>query len=118
MERARSQVRWFPALVSNHVVDLVSRYPLEELPPALTMYVRNRPGYDYQDHGRVGAHHADFVSDEIIDRFCVIGSVEQCTERLQQLIDAGVHEFNNYLMFEERERNIQQFGHLLASGKV
>ena len=24
--QAREQVRWFPALVSNHVVDLVSRY--------------------------------------------------------------------------------------------
>jgi hypothetical protein len=40
----------------------------------------------------------------------VIGTVEQCTERLQQLVDAGVHEFNNYLMFEERERNLQDFG--------
>ena len=27
-ELARAQVRWFPAMVSNHVVDLVSKYPL------------------------------------------------------------------------------------------
>ena len=38
----RDHVRWFPALVSNHVVDLVSRYKPEELPPALTSYVRDR----------------------------------------------------------------------------
>src|SRR5919201_4849919 len=46
MERARDQVRWFPALVSNHVVDLVSRYSEDELPPEPIPYVRNRPGYD------------------------------------------------------------------------
>ena len=33
---AREHVRWFPALVSNHVVDLISRYKPEELPEALT----------------------------------------------------------------------------------
>ena len=32
LERARDQVRWFPAMVSNHVVDLVSRYAPEDLP--------------------------------------------------------------------------------------
>jgi probable F420-dependent oxidoreductase len=107
---ARAQVRWFPAMVSNHVVDLVSRYPVEELPPALTMYVRNRPGYDYQDHGRVGAHHAEFVSDEVVDRFCVIGSPEHCVQRLRDLIEAGVTEFNIYLMTEEKERTLEIFG--------
>ena len=37
---ARKQVRWFPALVSNHVVDLISRYKPEELPAGLTSYVQ------------------------------------------------------------------------------
>ncbi len=110
IERARAQVRWFPALVSNHVVDLISKYPLDELPAELTMYVRNRPGYDYQEHGRVGAHHAEFVSDEVVDRFCVIGSVEQCAARLQALADAGVNEFNIYLMTDERERTLETYG--------
>jgi len=32
LNAARDRVRWFPALVSNHVVDLVSRYKPEELP--------------------------------------------------------------------------------------
>ena len=36
LEQARKQVRWFPALVSNHVIDLINRYKPEELPPALT----------------------------------------------------------------------------------
>ena len=108
--RARDQVRWFPALVSNHVVDLVSRYPADELPPELTRYVRDRPGYDYQDHGRVGAHHAGFVGDDIVDRFCVIGTAAQCKERLQELRDAGVNQFNIYLMTDERERTLDVYG--------
>jgi alkanesulfonate monooxygenase SsuD/methylene tetrahydromethanopterin reductase-like flavin-dependent oxidoreductase (luciferase family) len=110
MERARGQVRWFPAMVSNHVVDLVSRYKPEELPQELTMYVRNRPGYDYQEHGRVGAHHAAFVTDDIVDRFAVIGTAAQCRRRMQELIDVGVNEFNIYLMTEERERTLETYG--------
>src|SRR6185295_14721038 len=82
---ARDHVRWFPALVSNHVVDLVNRYKPEELPPELTAYVRNREGYDYHDHAEVGAKHASFVTDEVVDRFCVIGNVEQVRAKLREL---------------------------------
>lgn len=110
MARARDQVRWFPAMVSNHVVDLVSRYREDELPPELIRYVRNRPGYDYQEHGRVGAHHAGFVTDDIVDRFAVIGTVDQCKQHLRELSDAGVHEFNIYLMTDEKERTLQTYG--------
>ena len=110
IEEARAQVRWCPALVSNHVVDLISKYRPEDLPPELTMYVRDRPGYDYQDHGRVGAHHADFVTDEVIDRFCVIGTAAQCAQRVQALQEVGVNEFNIYLMTAERERILETYG--------
>src|SRR3712207_2681740 len=34
----RERTRWFPALVSNHVVDLVNKYPREDLPESLTGY--------------------------------------------------------------------------------
>lgn len=110
LEEARVQVRWFPAMVSNHVVDLVSKYAPEELPPSLTMYVRDRPGYDYQDHARVGAHHATFVSDEVVDRFCVIGSEEQCVDKLHALAEAGVNEFNIYLMTDQKEHTLETYG--------
>src|SRR3954466_14945753 len=46
----RDRTRWFPALVSNHVVDLVSKYPRERLPDSLTGYIGNREGYDYRHH--------------------------------------------------------------------
>src|SRR6266540_2259800 len=36
---AREQVRWFPAMVSNHVMDLIERYGFDsEIPSALTDY--------------------------------------------------------------------------------
>ena len=44
LTKARQQVRWFPALVSNHVVDLITRYQPGELPDELTAYVRDRKG--------------------------------------------------------------------------
>jgi probable F420-dependent oxidoreductase len=93
---AREQVRWFPALVSNHVVDLVNRYAGNELPKELTEYIAARDHYDYRDHGRRGAEHAQFVTDEIVDRFCVIGTVEQCKEKLRVLEQLGVDQFNIY----------------------
>ena len=75
---AREQVRWFPAMVSNHVMDLIERYGFDsEIPDALTEFVKTRKGYDYKDHGRVGAAHGEFVTDEICDRFCVLGNTEQ-----------------------------------------
>ena len=69
----RERTRWFPALVSNHVVDLVNKYPREELPEALTGYITDRTGYDYHHHAEVGSSNAAFVGDEVTDRFCVLG---------------------------------------------
>src|SRR5919201_5878207 len=84
---AREQVRWFPAMVSNHVMDLIERYgwDSDEIPHELTDYVKARKFYDYKEHSRVGAKHGEFVTDEICDRFCVLGSPEQATEKLREL---------------------------------
>jgi probable F420-dependent oxidoreductase len=98
---ARDQVRWFPALVSNHVVDLVSRYASDELPAELTDYIAARDHYDYSEHGRRGSEHSEFVTDEIVDRFCVIGSLDQCREKLRLLEDLGVDQFNIYAVSVE-----------------
>ncbi|GHO79893.1 LLM class F420-dependent oxidoreductase [Ktedonobacter sp. SOSP1-85] len=110
LEYARSQVRWFPALVSNHVIELLSRYPATDLPAELTSYVRQRSSYDYQKHCQVGASHAEFVTDEVVDRFCVIGTADQCRQRIRELAVIGVNEFNLYLMAEEQERLLEIYG--------
>ncbi len=77
LKAAREHVRWFPALVSNHVMDLISKYKPEELPPALTSFVKDRGKYDYLHHCEVGSDNADFVSDEVVDRFCIIGPIDE-----------------------------------------
>src|SRR5271154_4069016 len=80
---AREHVRWFPALVSNHVMDLIRQYKPEDLPPALTSFVQDRGHYDYQHHCEVGSDNADFVSDEVIDRFCLVGPASAQQKKLR-----------------------------------
>lgn len=110
LAHAREQVRWFPALVSNHVVDLVKRYSSTDLPQELTDYIRARDHYDYADHGRTGAEHASFVPDEVVDRFCVLGTAEQCIGKLKELESLGVDQFNIYSMVDDPDGVIRAFG--------
>ena len=109
LKTARERVRWFPALVSNHVVDLIARYQPEELPPSLIGYVRDRQGYDYLHHCEVGSSNAEFVSDEVVDRFCILGTAEQHRAKLQRLRRSGVTQFNIYLMCGEEEQTLEQY---------
>jgi probable F420-dependent oxidoreductase len=99
--KARDQVRWFPALISNHVVDLVNRYKTQELPQALTDYIAAREGYDYAHHGRTGSDNAEFVTDEVVDRFCVIGTADDCIAKLRELQGLGMTQFNIYSMHDD-----------------
>ncbi len=110
LKLARDRVRWFPALVSNHVMDLISRYKPEELPPALVSYVRNRGGYDYLHHCEVGSDNASFVTDEIVDRFCLVGPIEAHVKKLEALRRLGVTQFNIYLMCGEEEKTLDIYG--------
>ena len=109
---AREQVRWFPAMVSNHVRDLIARYGADGsvIPKALTDYVPAETGYDYDEHSRVGAKHGAFVSDEICDRFCVLGTPDQAAEKLRELESIGVEQFNIYLMTEGQEETLETYG--------
>jgi probable F420-dependent oxidoreductase len=109
-ELGRERTRWFPALVSNHVVDLVNKYPREQLPPSLTGYIRDRPGYDYLHHAEVGSSNATFVGDEVTDRFCLLGSAEEHIGKLLELAAAGVDQFNIYLMNGDEEAQLEVYG--------
>jgi probable F420-dependent oxidoreductase len=109
---AREQVRWFPAMVSNHVMDLIERYGADgsSVPTALTDFVKVRKFYDYDEHSRVGAKHGDFVTDEICDRFCVLGGADQIKAKLKELEDVGVDQFNVYLMTHGQEETLAAYG--------
>ena len=106
----QDRTRWFPALVSNHVVDLVNKYPREQLPEALTGYMTEREGYDYHHHAEVGSDNAAFVGDEVTDRFCVLGEPAEHVAKLHELADAGVDHFNMYLMNGDEEEQLDRYG--------
>jgi probable F420-dependent oxidoreductase len=108
---ARDQVRWFPAMVSNHVLDIIRAHGEDaDLPGELTEYVQARTSYDYSEHSRVGARHGEWVTDEICDRFCVIGSSGQVTEKLRELESLGVSQWNIYLMTHGQEQTLESYG--------
>ena len=106
----RERTRWFPALVSNHVVDLIAKYPRDQLPEALTGYIADREGYDYQHHAEVGSTNAGFVGDEVTDRFCILGTADEHLAKLRELAEAGVDQFNLYLMNGDEEDQVAAYG--------
>jgi probable F420-dependent oxidoreductase len=111
IESAREQAKWFPAMVSNHVMDLIERYGFDsEIPEALTEYVKARKFYDYKEHSRVGAKHGEFVTDEIVDRFCVLGTPAEASAKLKELESVGVDQFNIYLMTHSQEETLEAYG--------
>jgi hypothetical protein len=50
------------------------------------------------------------VTDEICDRFCVLGSPEQATAKLKELESIGVDQFNIYLMTQGQEEVLKAYG--------
>jgi probable F420-dependent oxidoreductase len=111
LAHARDQCRWFGGMVGNHVADIVARYgETSEVPTALTEYIKGREGYDYNEHGQVGNVHTQFVPDEIVDRFCILGPVEEHVRRLQELKGLGVHQFAVYLQHDAKDETLQAYG--------
>ncbi|MFF1612111.1 TIGR03842 family LLM class F420-dependent oxidoreductase [Amycolatopsis sp. NPDC058278] len=107
----REQLRWFGGMVGNHVADLVARYGSSgAVPRELTDYIREREGYDYSHHGKAGNPSTEFVPDEIVDRFCLLGPPSAHVERLQELADLGVDQFSLYLMHDDREATLASYG--------
>jgi probable F420-dependent oxidoreductase len=108
----RDQLRWFGGMVGNHVADMVKRYGTDEskVPKVLSDYIKAREGYDYDHHGRAGNPSTDFVPDDIVDRFCVLGTAEQHIEKLSQLSEMGVDQFGIYLMHDDQEGTLEAYG--------
>ncbi len=112
LAHGRDQCRWFGGMVGNHVADIVSRYGSEgaAIPQALSEYIAGRQGYDYNSHGKAGNTHTDFVPDEVIDRFCLIGPVPAQIERLRELEGLGVDQFALYLQHDAKTETLAAYG--------
>jgi probable F420-dependent oxidoreductase len=107
----RDQTRWFGGMVGNHVADIVARYGAEgAVPQVLTDYIKGRQGYDYAEHGRAGNSHTSFVPDEVVDRFCILGPIENHLQRLEELRAIGVDQFALYLQHDDKEATLRAYG--------
>ena len=73
--------------------------------------MKDRGKYDYHHHCEVGSDNADFVTDEVVDRFCVLGSPDEHRKKLDRLRKAGVTQFNIYLMSGEEEQTLDFYKH-------
>ncbi|MFE2965968.1 TIGR03842 family LLM class F420-dependent oxidoreductase [Streptomyces sp. NPDC059340] len=118
LAHAREQCRWFGGMVGNHVADLVSKYGEHSasVPEELTDYIKAREGYDYSHHGRSDNPDTKFVPDEIVDRFCLIGTAEQHIEKLKALRALGVDQFAVYDMHDAQEAVIDAYGSKVIPG--
>lgn len=107
----RDQCRWFGGMVGNHVADIVAKYGMHgTVPDALTDYIKGRQDYDYNEHGRAGNVHTQFVPDEIVDRFCLLGTADQHLDKLKQLAELGVDQFAGYLQHDNKEETLRVYG--------
>jgi probable F420-dependent oxidoreductase len=111
----RDQLRWFGGMVGNHVADIVERYGANggTVPEALTSYVAGRKGYDYSHHGKPGNPTTEFVPDEVVDRFCVLGPLPAHLKRMRELATLGVDQFAIYLMHDRKEETLQAYANEL-----
>jgi probable F420-dependent oxidoreductase len=111
MSHMREQCRWFGGMVGNHVADIVARYgESSAVPKALTDYIKGREGYDYKQHGQAGNTHTTFVPDSIVDRFCILGNVDEHLKRLKELKGLGVDQFSVYLQHDGKEQTLEAYG--------
>jgi probable F420-dependent oxidoreductase len=110
LSHQRDQLRWFGGMVGNHVADLVGRYGEQsDVPRALTDYVKGRQAYDYRHHGRADNPDVEFVPDDIVERFCLLGPAEQHVDRLGELAGLGVDQFALYLMHDSADATFEAY---------
>ncbi len=112
LAHGRDQCRWFGGMVGNHVADIVARYGDQggAVPQALTDYIKGREGYDYNEHGQAGNVHTQFVPDDIVDRFCIVGPVSEHIDRMVALKNIGVDQFSIYLQHDDKDHTLQVYG--------
>jgi probable F420-dependent oxidoreductase len=111
IEHMRDQCRWFGGMVGNHVADIVAKYGENSaVPKALTDYIKAREGYDYNEHGLAGNTHTAFVPDDIVDRFCLLGTADDHIRKLKALKELGVDQFAGYLQHDNKEETLRVYG--------
>jgi 5,10-methylenetetrahydromethanopterin reductase len=63
--------------------------------------------YDFERHLSVSAGHAGVVSDELATALAVAGSVSECAQRIEQIIEVGADRVTVSLLSGGRERRLR-----------
>ena len=50
------------------------------------------------------------MPDEIVDRFCILGPVQEHVRRLEELKALGVDQFALYLQHDAKDETLQSYG--------
>ncbi len=110
--KALEATKWFPAMVGNHVADIVEKYGKDSdlVPKSLTEYIEKRRGYDYSKHGQSDNAFLDFITPEIVESFCVLGEPDDHVKKIKKLKAGGVTQFNIYLDSGDEETIIATYG--------
>ena len=103
--KAIEQCRWEPEILTNLIWGLVSRYGIDALPASLTRgfeWLAEKEDWwgehDWSKHAKVDDAHQQIISDEIVERFCVLGTPQDVIDKLRELEKLGVSRFCAYLV--------------------
>jgi len=87
IDRARPLAAWFygvaPTLLEMAGIRVTQRTPLHSVYPDITHPV---------DHEAAMAEAKRYVSDEAVEKFCLVGPPAECVARLRELAELGVHQ--------------------------
>jgi hypothetical protein len=100
----RERVGWFVTAVAEHVAEVLDHYPIERLPASLRGLVHDDPVHDASFPPGVP------LPAEVVDRFAIVGPVEEHVRRLLELRDVGVGQVNLYLSSGDEEAQIEAYG--------
>ena len=110
IRKAREICRWEPEALMNLIWQMMRTYPIEELPASMTKgfedIAREKDfwhKYNWDTHAMQAEEHKSLVTDEMVDRFCVLGSVKACIDKLREFQKIGVDRFCAYVWGPEKE---------------
>src|SRR5262249_28074284 len=92
LKEARAKCRWAAATAANHLARMARASPDHGMPEEVMRIISLKGEYDYYQHAKGDAHHLDYLTDDLIDNFAIVGNGEQCLTRIRQLHALGVSE--------------------------
>jgi len=90
-EQVRSEARGYASVAAGTIYSAI---PRADIPAALWQDLHNmKEAYDYQQHGRMDAKHAELITDRVLDAVAIAGTAEEAVPRFRQLVELGVENF-------------------------